>query len=191
MKKLISIKDIENAKNIVYIDKNTLVTPAARDLAIEKQIKIIVENEKERTNENNIEMKDLMEALKKLILNGDYKKILECLREKYKSFLDPTGVEIVDGESIEYENKDTKYSEIYFQTIKSKKTNLTSGKIKIRGFYEMDLEKDRSLYIIDGKLTLVIEGRECICKKGDIVFLPKENKISLKGEGVIFCTENS
>lgn len=138
MKKLITVREIQECKiagkDKIYVDKNTIITPAARDTALEKDIAFVegVEQEEvkpveitaasikveEKTEPQTVEEKvvlKLNEEEKNIDMDLIYKIVKEVLAQSMgamiqKSFdkeCDPSGLKLVRGNTVDCDRFET------------------------------------------------------------------------------------
>lgn len=138
MKKLITVREIQEYKNLgkhkIFVDRNTLITPAARDAALENDIAFVEGIEQEKVKQVEVPESIVMAEEKKepetvgekviLKLNEEeknidmdliYKIVKEVLAQSMgamiqKSFdkeYDPSGLKLVRGNTVECDKFET------------------------------------------------------------------------------------
>ncbi len=135
MKKLIDVVAVENlkaeGKNIVYVDGNTLLTPAARDA--------IINNDMVIKEESTISATLIFNVLSKLQESGLLNGILEAcgMNKNYESQCDIAGFKLVKGNSIKTEVLETgdpkQYGKVNYREIigSDDKSSMAAGIISI------------------------------------------------------------
>ena len=124
MKKLICAKDLEeileNGAKEIEIDKDTILTPSAKDIIKNSDIKVLIK-EKKVENEvlKDIDMNKIMEFFK--IVSKDQvlqKTIMKMLlnEKKFEKECDSSGFTLIKGESIKFD-KIFKNLNIYSQDL--------------------------------------------------------------------------
>lgn len=102
--------------------------------------------------------------------------------------VDPSGIMSIKTETVKPEPFDTGKpgDRVYLKDIVSLEESPRLG----FGVMEMDkstfkwtLRYDEVDYIIDGELTIIIDGREITGQKGDIVFIPAHSTIEFSAPG--------
>ncbi|AYE35169.1 cupin domain-containing protein [Clostridium septicum] len=200
MKKLICAKDIEelivNGKKTFYIDGSEIITPAAQDLAINNQIKFTNESPKVEASTTqkldpikcpNIEGLDsdtLVKFFKVLMEKGLLQDLLECLKPKNTLFdaeCDPSGLKVVRGNTVKMDVFDTGDPNVraYFQELVSKEeSKMSAGFLVIENSkFEWELTYEEIDYVIEGTLTVEINGKTYTAHAGDVLFVPSGSKV--------------
>lgn len=195
MKKLIIAKNLEEivAKGLkeIVIDKNTILTPLAKDIIKNNGLKIIVKEEDKEESFSNIDMKKLMEFFKLASRDEHLQKaILKMLlnEKKFKQEIDPSGFTLTKGDSIKYD-KLLNTSNIFYQDIINNQEEVIAFlKIENDEFVKT-IKSKGNLYIIDGEIELIFDDKRYCGKKGDLINIPKdiEIKIFSKNTAKLLC----
>lgn len=208
MKKLITAADVKNyseqQKDTIFIDTNTIITPAAKDAANESRIRFVVKEDSEKvhqTQKNNGISMEQVEALVKDIdtthfsakINPELvqKIVIEVMAnlEKCKrspeiiKLADPSGLRIVRGESVKLETFNTGIPQ---DNIKIKELlTLRESPNMSTGFMEMEQtvcefnnKGEEISYIIQGTLECTINGNKYLARAGDVLYVPANSKVS-------------
>lgn len=196
MKKLISAKDLEKIleKGLkeVEIDKNTILTPLAKDIIKNNNLKLIVKKEeKEKSSFENIEAEKLIEFFRLASKNEELKNaILEMLKmeKKFEQEIDPSGLIITRGESIKYDRV-FEGSNIFCQSIVNNKDEIISFLQLENDQLMKKVESKGNLYIIDGELELIFDDKRYFVKKGDLINLPENIELNIfsKNTAKLLC----
>ncbi len=129
----------------------------------------------------NIDNNELEALIKKVIL-----KELEGKEEKIKC-MDPSGVGVIKANRIERERFDTgnPNDEVYVTDLfsLSESPRIGAGMMEMtKSTFEWKLEYDEIDYIIEGTLTIIIDGREVVGNKGDVILIPKGTTIKFSAD---------
>lgn len=186
MKELICAKDVEAyqalGNSTISINCNTIITPSARDLA-ESYKMTFLEGEAEQkssTKESCIEevsQEQLLDFLRKLIANGSLANFLPPYQMKKHG----SGLKLVKGPSVKMDVFDTgnPKATVYFQELVSKEeSKISAGFLTIdHSSFEWELTYEEIDYIIDGTVTVTIDGETFTAEAGDVLFVPKNSKV--------------
>lgn len=114
------------------------------------------------------------------------KKVIEAeLGNKENSkikYFDPSGVGVIKANKIERERFDTgnPNDEVYVTDLFSltESPRIGAGMMEMKeSTFDWTLNYDEIDYIIEGTLKIIIDGREIIGEKGDVMLIPKGSKI--------------
>lgn len=197
MKKLISAKDVENlileGKKVFYVDGSEIITPSAKDLA--KLNGIIFTTESCEIQEKKTEPKKLPDIdgmdsemiisfFKAMMDKGLLQEMLECLKGSSLPFTaecDPSGLKVVRGNSVKMEVFDTgnPNAKAEFQELVSQKeSKMSAGFLVIEDSkFEWELTYEEIDYVIEGTLTVEIDGKTYTAYPGDVLFVPSGSKV--------------
>ena len=203
MKKLITAKEIRDARakgeKTISVDKNTIITPSAKDAAKEMAITFTECGEckssaketlpsrmdnKAKPSENNEEIDiDLICRIVREVLEGTGKIApstkADCGFEKE---VDSGGLILVRGDTVELEPFETgnPKEKVGLKDIVDIRESANMG----AGFmcvdhcdFKWELTYEEFDYIIEGNLDITINGKTYHGKPGDVFFIPKNSKI--------------
>lgn len=195
MKKLISAEDVEyaNSKNekTIYISNNTIVTLLAEELAKSYNIEIslkekpsIIEDSSEKSNLFNgeFDMDKMYQICSLMKDKGILNELLELLSPKpYIEEGEAGGLRIIRGDSVKYQTYDTGNAndKVFYQEIASKDdSSIRAGFLTIEhSKFERKSKCMEVGYIIEGKLSVEINGNNFVVYPGDIFYIPSNSKI--------------
>lgn len=201
MKKLISVKDVELAlgegKSVIYVDNNTLITPAARDVAAEMGLIFtpqpprehpFPESPKAMTSEKSqalgMDGEMLFQLLKQILNKGTLNSILESLKQPkpYEAETAGNGAKVVRGNSVRYDVFDTGNPQAkvtYQELISKEESSMSAGFLTIdQSQFDWTLSYQEVDYVIEGTLTVTIDGKTLTAYPGDVVFVPAGSKVT-------------
>lgn len=177
MRKLICAKDIEEAikenKTTLYIEKNTIITPSAKDMADEFNINFL---EKQESSDSPFE-DNMFKLFNLLNEKGMLEQFLKFLKKPYYEKISKNGVKIIDGNTIKLEklkinNKKTNINNLEIMSFKNSDLSLGLMEILDGEIQYQTIEKE-IYYLTSGKLEIMIDDEKFIAKTGDIVFIPE------------------
>lgn len=198
MKKLITAKEVQECKDFgkskLYVDKNTIITPAARDVATEKNITFVDGIEEEvassvkliETNTPNIKQEDKnmdMDLIYKIVKEVLAQSMGTDIKKSFDSECDPTGLKLIRGNTVQCDrfetgNPNAKVGLTDVVSIKES-PNMGAGFITIdKSSFDWELNYEEFEYIVEGNLDITINGKTYHGKAGDIFFIPKDSKIT-------------
>ncbi|BFN04762.1 DUF861 domain-containing protein [Clostridium tetani] len=200
MKKLICAKDVEEliskGEKIFYIDGTEIITPSARDLVKNNGIEFTtkpceikvqsLENNK-ALNMDEFDSEMMINFFKKMMDKGILEEILKCLKQKslpFEAECDPSGLKVIRGNTVKMDVFDTGNpdAKVYFQELFSKKgSKIGAGFLTIEDSkFHLKLNCEEMNYVIEGTLTVEINGKTYTAHAGDVLFLPKDSTVLLK-----------
>lgn len=197
MKKLICAKDVETIKNrgqkVFYIDKDTIITPLAKDAAknfgIEfstevqaSKVKSLCSSTEASGDEINSDM--IYKVLKVMKEKGLLEEILELFTKKpYISEEGPEGLKVVRGNSIEFDVFDTgnPQDKVFYQELISEDDPLlNAGLLTIdHSNFGQKLVREVVGYVIEGSLNITINGETLTAYPGDVFYMPLDSEVTL------------
>lgn len=186
MKKLICADDVtkahEQGTQTICIDsKNTIITPSARDMADTLDLKF-EEGAAKEANPLNVALpkdltKETLVEMLRAILAGDTASDKPYIYKKHSN-----GLKTVDGSSVKMDVFETgnPNANVHFQEIISKEeSHISAGFLEIdHSNFDWELTYEEIDYVIDGTLTIAIDGTTYTATAGDVVFVPKGSKVT-------------
>jgi ethanolamine utilization protein EutQ len=196
MKRLISAKDIEGSilkeQKVIYLDGTEIITPSARELAnasgivmtTEKVDPIIKSEPINKTDVSNLDLESMLELFKTMMNKGLLQEMIGCLEKSKLPFTaetDKSGLKVVRGSSVQMEYFDTGNpdNKVYFQELVSKEeSKMSAGFLHIEdSSFEWELTYEEIDYVIEGTLTVEINGHKYVAHPGDVLFVPSGSKV--------------
>lgn len=182
MKKLICAKDveeiIESGKKKIVITKNTLLTPAAKDIIDLNKIEVVTEKiEEKKESFSSIEIEKLIEVFKLFAQDEDMKKTIEnlLLGKEFEQIIDEktgfiqTKQKEMKFRTINSNNLNIKYQEFIHQDGK----DLSIVKIEKSQFLKK-IFQDEIVYVISGDFEIKIDETTYKISEGDTLYIPKK-----------------
>lgn len=195
MKKLICVKDVEviikQGHKIFYIEENTIITPAAKDTAKIHGIEFSLEKnncntpscESSKANTCEVDSNMFYAVLKALADNGLLQDLLDKLPGlPYFAECESGGFKVVRGNSVKLDVFDTgnPNNKVFYQELISgkDKSPVNAGFLTIeKSRFECDMTYEEIDYVIEGTLTVEINGRSYTARPGDVIYVPIGSKV--------------
>ncbi|MDR5587109.1 MULTISPECIES: cupin domain-containing protein [Clostridium] len=197
MKKLICIKDIEalikQGETKFYVDDNVIITPSAKDLAKANGIVFSTEAPKCEVQHSEIpkvcadgmDSEMLLSFFKSMMEKGLLQEMLNCLKKDknmpYVSECDSGGLKVVRGNTVKMDVFDTgnPNAKAYYQELVSKnESKMSAGFLVIENSkFDWELTYEEIDYVIEGTLTIEINGKTFTAYPGDVLFVPSGSKV--------------
>lgn len=208
MKKLICVKDVENAEKngqkVIYIDCNTLITPSAQDAArnsgIEFSTEALVCEPKYtcetkaceptacgtvKSSENAIDSEIIYKVFKAMMDKGLLDGVLDSLSQKkpYAYETDKCGLKVVRGNTVKYDVLETENpaNKVFYQEIINSEdgSSMNAGFITIEECnFNWETVCQEIYCVLEGTLTVTVNGSVYTAQPGDSVFFPKGAKLT-------------
>lgn len=195
MKKLICAKDMEafvdSGEKIFFIDDGVILTPSAKDIAKNNEIEITTKKiinldcKKKLDCEENLDYEKVLDIFKAMVKEGALEEVIKTLTNinvsKFKVQCDGSGLKVVRGNSVKMDVFDTgnKDAKVHFQEIVNKdESKMSAGFLTIEDSkFQWELTYEEIDYVIEGTVTIEINGNTYIANEGDILFVPKDSKV--------------
>lgn len=197
MKKLICAKDIEavilKGEKTLYVDGSEIITPSAQDLAKNNGIVFTAEAPAPKVQDlgvnktpsiDGMDSEMLLNFFRKMMDKGLLEEMLQCLKQKnlpFEAECDPNGLKVVRGNTVKMDVFDTgnPNAKAYFQELVSKKeSKMSAGFLVIENSkFDWELTYEEIDYVIEGTLTVEINGKTYTAYPGDVLFVPSGSKV--------------
>jgi len=204
MKKLVCLKEVEElckkGLKVFNIEEGTIITPSAKDFAKNNSIEFVVgcqcSNSVQNTPQNTacnsesktpIDSELIYSVLQKMISNGNFNEFLgKFMKEQnYLSETDPCGFKVIRENTKKLKPLDTgtpaDAGKVYYQEL----IGADSGSPMNAGFmtiercnFDWDVAIHEIYYIIEGTLTVTINGKVYTAYPGDSIYAPKGSKVA-------------
>ncbi len=187
MKQLICAKDVEKlnaeGKKVFYVESGSIITPSAKDAADSFGIKFCDKAKEQQTQAPaalagmDIDSDKIYMVLKTLMEKG----LLNDILKPYESESHGNGLKVVRGSSVKMDVFDTGDPSVkaYYQELVSKEeSHISAGFLVIdHSSFEWELTYEEIDYVIEGTLTVTIDGKTYTAKAGDVLFVPSGSKV--------------
>ena len=203
MKKLICVQEVEDlikqGKSKFYVDTDIIITPSAKDLA--KANGIVFTNElpecetpklcevqsvdSVKTNIDELDVNMIFKVFKTMMEKGLLQDVLATLNNTkntpYDADCDSSGLKVVRGNTVKMDIFDTgnPNAKAYFQELVSKdEAKISAGFLIIEDSkFDWELTYEEIDYVIEGTLTIEINGKTFTAYPGDVLFVPSGSKV--------------
>lgn len=186
------MKDVEalnkEGQKIFYIEKNTIITPAAKDAANNCGIKFSYEkwetsSEPVKACDREIDSTMIFTVLKAMMDKGLLKGLFDNgPGPPYQAEHESGGLKLVRGNTVKYDVFDTKNptDKVYFQElISDKESSISAGLMTIEtSSFQRELAYEEIDYVIEGTLTVTINGNTFTAYCGDVIYVPSGTKVT-------------
>jgi ethanolamine utilization protein EutQ len=201
VKPLVTATDIKNlvgtGKKVLYFEPGTLVTPSAKDACREAGIKIEfgtapAEREVEccaEVTESPVccevpAVGDVSpEMISRIVMEVIANLPRYSLPRQMVKQVDPTGVSLVKGNTVECDSFDTGnpndkvgIKEVF--TLKESPDMATGFMTLDKTAFDWHLMYDEIDYVIEGTLDIIVNGKTYRGQAGDVLFIPRDTKIT-------------
>ncbi|MDW2800241.1 cupin domain-containing protein [Clostridium boliviensis] len=186
MKQLICAKDVETlhaeGKKVFYAESGSIITPSAKDTADAYGITFCDKAEEKAEAKGafagmDIDSEKIYMVLKTLMENG----MLTDILKPYEAESHGNGLKVVRGSSVKMDVFDTGDPNVkaYYQELVSKEeSKMSAGFLVIdHSEFEWELTYEEIDYVIEGTLTVTIDGKTYTAKAGDVLFVPSGSKV--------------
>lgn len=197
MRKLICAKDVEalilKKEKVFYVDGSEIITPSAQDFAKNNEIVFTTEAPAPKVQElevkklqsiNGMDSEMILNLFRTMMDKGLLQEILECLKPKnllFEAECDPSGLKVVRGSTVKMDIFDTgnPNARVYFQELVSKEeSKMSAGFLIIENSkFDWELTYEEIDYVIEGTLTVEINGKTYTAYPGDVLFVPSGSKV--------------
>ncbi|HEM2792858.1 TPA: DUF861 domain-containing protein [Streptococcus suis] len=183
MAKLIIAKDIlackEANQSICYIEKGTIVTPAAQDEAKKYGISFECCANRSTDTEQQITADEILELLKNLLINNSDKSANNM--RPYRFVSHTNGMKLVRGSTVRMDDFDTgtPNTKVGFQELVGQhESKMSAGFLTIeRSKFAWKLPYEEIDYVISGTVTIEIDGQTFVAREGDVLFIPSGSDV--------------
>lgn len=186
MKQLICAKDVETlhaeGKSVFHVESGSIITPSAKDTADAYGITFCDKAEEKAEAKGafagmDIDSEKIYMVLKTLMEKG----MLTDILKPYEAESHGNGLKVVRGSSVKMDVFDTGDPNVkaYYQELVSKEeSKMSAGFLVIdHSEFEWELTYEEIDYVIEGTLTVTIDGKTYTAKAGDVLFVPSGSKV--------------
>ncbi|ABO51768.1 transcriptional regulator [Desulforamulus reducens MI-1] len=198
MKKLVCADEVkaaaEKGHKIFCVDCHTIITPAAKDLAKELGVDFATGSSaagnhtgkdgglpKKDSRENEIDPDMIYQVVKAVLAN----KLLASVPAPtpFRTDYEPkSGLKIVRGRTVNYETFDTgdlSTNVAYREVVSKDDSQMSAGFLTIeKSSFEWELCYEEIDIILEGSLSITINGETYHAHQGDVLFVPKGSKVT-------------
>lgn len=204
MKKLISANDVKAAAKMgqkqMLVDSNTIITMAAKDTAREVGLEFTAEipavskaeagycsQEKDRPRDcqgNSIDPEMIFQVVKAVLSKGLLTSVpASPLEQPFQTESDPqSGLKVVRGRTVKFKSLDTgnpNTQAAYRELISEDPSQRKAGFLTLeKSSFEWELSHEEMEIVLEGSLSLNINGKIIHAHQGDVLFIPKNTKVT-------------
>ncbi|RYD04932.1 ethanolamine utilization protein EutQ [Desulforamulus aquiferis] len=201
MKKLVCVKEVEAAaekgQKIFCVDCHTIITPAAKDLAKELGLEFSTDSSaagnhtikdcslpKKDSQEKEIDPEMIYQVVKAVLGSRLLANIPGSSEEiPFRADCEPkSGLKIVRGRTVKQETFDTgdpNANVTYREVISKDDSKMSAGFLTIeKSSFDWELSYEEIDIILEGSLTITINGETYHAHQGDVLFVPKDSKVT-------------
>lgn len=175
-------------ENVLYIDKNTIITPSAKDVARACGIEFSLESPSckpiQDSCEQGLDSELIYKTFKVLMDKGLLNELLDSISPKpYLAETASNGLKLVRGDSVKYDVFDTgnpNSNAFYQEVITEKESSTSAGFLTIdHSEFFTETTREETIYVIEGVLTVTIDGKTLKASPRDVLYIPLGSKITL------------
>ncbi|GAB6158172.1 cupin domain-containing protein [Desulfotomaculum varum] len=207
MKKLVCADEVkaaaEKGQKIFCVEPNTIITPAARDLAKELGVEFTTALSAENhtcqasvpppqdDQPKTIDRELIYHIVKAVLANSHLAGVpVPSPEPPFITDGDPqSGFKIVRGRTVKYEPFDTgdpSTKVAYREVISKDDAKMSAGFLTIeKSRFEWELCYEEIDIVLEGCLTLTINGETFEACQGDVIFIPKGSKVTWSTTGYV------
>lgn len=208
MKKLVCADEIkavaEKGQKIFCVEGNTIITPSARDLARELGVQFTtassaVEKQTEKDGslpqQNNqaseLDPELIYQVVKAVLANSLLANVAAPAAEvPFRAEGNPkNGLKIVRGRTVKYEPFDTgnpSTNVAYREVVSKDDSKMSAGFLTIeKSSFEWELCYEEIDIVLEGSLSITMDGETYEACQGDVLFVPKGSKVTWSSSGYV------
>ena len=194
----------DKGQKVLYVEGNTIITPAAQDLAKELGVEFAADSSatknhickdsalQKKDNQEKAIDKDLIYQIVKAVLANSLLANVPAPSSD-PAFLtegDPkSGLKIVRGRTVKYETFDTgnpSTKVAYREVISKDDSQMSAGFLTIeKSSFEWELCYEEIDIVLEGSLSITINGETYEACQGDVLFVPKGSKVTWSSSGYV------
>lgn len=204
MRKLVCAAEVkaaaEDGQKIFCIDRGTIITPAAKDLAKELGVEFTLDSyasenhscPQSKSNHNAALDRDIIYQVVKTVLTnqllaGTAERVIQL---PFRTEREPkSGLKIVRGRTVNFENFDTgnpAASVAYREVVCKDESKMSAGFLTIeKSSFDWELCYEEIDIILEGSLSISINGETYEACQGDVLFVPKGSKVTWSSSGYV------
>jgi len=192
----------EKGEKVFCVECNTIITPAAKDLAKELGVEFTetssasgmhsCNDRSKKDSQDKFIDKDLIVQIVKAVLANSLLSS-NAVTSSDPPFLaegDPkSGLKIVRGRSVKYETFETGApgtNVAYREVISKADSQMSAGFLTIeKSSFEWELCYEEIDIILEGSLSITMDGETYEAYQGDVLFVPKGSKVTWGSSGYV------
>lgn len=211
MKKLICTEAVEalakKGEKEIYLDSNTIVTPAARDAAEAHGVRFCDKPQccgdsgAGGQSGDPLSSDMIYNAMKAMAAQGMFKGMFDetsggsgCVAPvmPYQAEYDPSGFKVVRGNSVKMDVFETGVpaddGKVMYQELigSGDKSSMNAGFMTINSCtFDWDVQCEEIYYVVSGAITVTIDGKPYTARQGDSLFIRNGSKVVFSADGMV------
>ncbi|MTI80321.1 MAG: DUF861 domain-containing protein [Firmicutes bacterium] len=208
MKKLVCVDEVkaaaEKGQNVFCLEANTIITPAAKDLARELGVEFAADAptatadscknnglQKKDNQGKSIDRDTIYQIVKAVLANNLLAGAPAPSPEPpFRTDSEPkSGLKIVRGRTVKYKPLDTgdpSTNVAYREVISKDDSQMSAGFLTIdESSFDWELSHEEIDIILEGNLSITINGETYEACQGDVLFIPKGSKVTRGTSGYV------
>jgi ethanolamine utilization protein EutQ len=199
LKKLICADDVkaaaEKGQKVLSVECNTIITPAAKDLARELGVEIATDKSTTGNSlcnkEKTIDREKIYQIVKTVLANSILAGINGPSSDPlFVTDCEPkSGLKIVRGRTVKYQPYDTggpSTNVAYREVVSKNDSPISAGFLTIeKSSFGRELCQEEIDIILEGSLSITINGETYDACQGDVIFVPKGSKATWSSSGYV------
>jgi len=200
LKKLVCADEVkaaaEKGQKLFCVDCNTIITPAAKDLAKQLGIEFTVDSstagnhlskesvlQKKDNHDPAIDRDMIYQVVKAVLTNSLLASVSAPAPETpFRADCDPkSGMKIVRGRTVKlgtFDTGDSSTNVAYREVVSKDESQMSSGFLTIeKSSFEWELCYEEIDIVLEGSLSITINGETYHAHQGDVLFVPKGSKV--------------
>ncbi|GAB6181260.1 cupin domain-containing protein [Desulfotomaculum defluvii] len=207
MKKLVCADEIQavadKGQKVFHVEANTIITPAAKDLAKELGVEFTTVSAttgnynykdgdlQKNANTKSIDQEMIYQIVKAVLANSLLSSIPATASEPpFQTECEPkSGLKIVRGRTVKYDTFDTgdpSTNVAYREVVSKDESQMSAGFLTIeKSSFDWELCYEEVDIILEGSLSITINGETYEACQGDVLFVPKGSKVTWSSSGYV------
>jgi len=205
LRKLVCAAEVKAAaddgQKIFCIDRGTIITPAAKDLAKELGVEFTLDSytpgnhsscQQETRNKSAALDRDIIYHVVKAVLTNHLLAGVAApvLQTPFHAESEPkSGLKIVRGRTVKFEDFDTGTpgaNVAYREVVCKDESKMSAGFLTIeKSSFDWELCYEEIDIILEGSLSITINGETYEACQGDVLFVPKGSKVTWSSSGYV------
>jgi len=208
LKKLVCAEEVKVAagkgQKVFCVDSNTIITPAAMDLAKEMGVEFTAALaaagnhigkesglQKKDHSEPAIDRDMIYQVVKAVLANRLMASVSTLVPEApFRTECEPkSGLKLVRGRTVKFETFDTGDPDTnvaYREVISKDESQMSAGFLTIeKSSFDWELCYEEIDIILEGSLSITINGETYEAYQGDVFFVPKGSKVTWSSSGYV------
>lgn len=200
MKKLVCASEVEAAagkgQKIFCIDCNTIITPAAKDTARERGVAFTTAPageaaalQQDKSQEEKFDKEVIYQVVKAVLASNLLPGGPVCPPPFLVESEPKSGLKVVRGRTVQFENFDTGKpgtNVAYREVISKTDSQMSAGFLTIeQSSFDWELSYEEIDIVLEGSLSVTINGETLHATQGDILFVPKGSAVTWSSSGYV------